>query len=306
MPNRGASLELSRRQLLIGVAGAGLGVGGLASCARDTPRSAAEPSKSSSSAGPTQQIIPSRHHYGAGPSQFGDLYLPVKTRGRGVVVIIHGGFWLAQYDLSYGAPLAHDLAGRGYAAFNLEYRRVGDGGGWPRTLEDVAAGLDMLASLPVDISRVVLVGHSAGGQLAAWAAGRPALSAGNPGAGPKVTATAAVCQAGVLDLRTAQEQQVGGTAVPDFLGGTAAQVPGRYRIADPIERIPLPVPVLCVHSRDDQVVPYNQSEDYVHAASSAGESASLITVTGDHFTLIDPTSAAWLTVVERLPALLGR
>ena len=105
-----------------------------------------------------------RHSYGPDPSQFGDLYLPAGTAKKGLAVVLHGGFWLAEYDLSLGAPLAADLASRGFASFNLEYRRVGDGGGWPTTLQDVADGIDLLASLNVDTSHVVAIGHSAGGQ----------------------------------------------------------------------------------------------------------------------------------------------
>ena len=111
------------------------------------------------------------YRYGAGPAQFGELWLP-EAAVAGTVVVIHGGFWRARYDLSLGRPLAADLAARGYAAWNLEYRRALAGGGWPGTFEDVGAGIDLLATLPVDTSRVIAVGHSAGGHLAAWAAGR--------------------------------------------------------------------------------------------------------------------------------------
>jgi acetyl esterase/lipase len=222
-----------------------------------------------------------------------------------VAVIIHGGFWMAEYDLKFGAPLAADLARRGYVAFNLEYRRVGNGGGWPNTFQDVSNGIDVLRELDVDSSRVVVIGHSAGGQLAAWAAGRARRTSGKPGFGPKVAVTAVVSQAGVLDLAAAQRQGVGGSAVPALLGGTAQQQPERYAVADPIEQIPLAQPVLCVHSREDQNVPFGQSSAYVVAATAAGASARLVEVHGDHFTLIDPDSTAWATVVKALPDLLS-
>ena len=119
------------------------------------------------------------YRYGAEPDQFGELSLPDGV-AKGTVVIIHGGFWRAIRDLSLGRPLAADLARRGYAAWNLEYRRALAGGGWPGTFEDVAAGIDLLATLPVDSSRVVAVGHSAGGHLAAWAAGRARLPRARP------------------------------------------------------------------------------------------------------------------------------
>jgi acetyl esterase/lipase len=247
-----------------------------------------------------------RHTYGADPSQFGDLHLPARRKLPGIAVIIHGGFWRAGYDLSLGAPLAADLAARGYAAFNLEYRRVGNGGGWPTTLQDVSDGIDVLGTLGLDVSRVVAIGHSAGGQLAAWAAGRANLPVGAPGYAPNVAVTAVVSQAGVLDLARAQEQGVGGTAEFDFLGGTPASVPERYAAADPTAQVPLRVPVLCVHSHADRTVPFAQSTAYVAAARTAGAAASLAEVQGDHFALIDERSPAWMTVVAALPGMFAR
>jgi acetyl esterase/lipase len=245
-----------------------------------------------------------RHAYGAGPSQFGELSRPAGA-SKGTVVIVHGGFWRARYDLSLGRPLAADLVRRGYTVWNLEYRRVGDGGGWPATFLDVAAGIDTLADLEVDTSAVVAIGHSAGGHLGVWAAGRSTLAAGAPGAGPRVTVTGVVSQAGVLDLVRCAQDGVGGTAAPDLMGGTPAQVPGRYRMGDPLAAVPITAPVLCVHSRADTNVPYSQSVDYVAAAARAGATATLHEVHGDHFTLIDPTSPDWAVVVVALPGLLG-
>jgi acetyl esterase/lipase len=293
---------LSRRELLAAAA-ATVGAGVLSGCtsARTAVRSVTTRSAATATAATT---VMTRHAYGPDPSQFGDLYLPTGTAQEGVTVVLHGGFWLAEYDLGLGAPLAADLASRGYASFNLEYRRVGDGGGWPTTLQDVADGIDLLASLNVDTSHVVAIGHSAGGQLAAWAAGRSRLPVSAPGRNPKVTVTAVVSQAGVLDLTTAAMTGVGGNAEADFLGGTPAQVPQRYAVADPIKQVPLKAPVLCVHSRADQNVPFAQSVSYVTAARAAGAVATLTEVEGDHFTLIDPTSAAWRTVVDALPGLL--
>ena len=240
--------------------------------------------------------------YGPSAAQFGELYRPAGG-SLGTVVVIHGGFWRAQYDLSLGRPLAADLARRGYTAWNLEYRRVGAGGGWPTTLQDVADGIDHLAHLDVDTSRVVTVGHSAGGHLAVWAAGRARLPSGAPGADPVVAVTAAVSQAGVLDLGTAAKNGVGGTAVTDLVGGMPADLPDRYSIADPIRRIPLAAQVLCVHSRADDSVPFSQSSAYVTAAQYAGGRARLVETHGDHFTVIEPSSADWAVVVDALPAL---
>jgi acetyl esterase/lipase len=221
-------------------------------------------------------------------------------------VIIHGGFWRARYGLELGRPLARDLAAAGYTCWNVEYRRVGIGGGWPTTLTDVAAAIDHLAELDVDASAVVAVGHSAGGHLATWAAGRAAIPAGAPGADPVVRLSAAVAQAGVLDLQTAATTGVGATAVPDLLGGRPDEVPERYRLVDPIAQVALGVQVLCVHARADDVVPIAQSEAYVAAAHNAGGQATLAEVPGDHFTLIDPSDDGWTVVRDALPELLAR
>lgn len=250
-------------------------------------------------------MTPRHITYGSDPSQFGELSRPTTAKHRGTVIIVHGGFWRAQYGLDLGRPLAADLVARGYTCWNLEYRRVGDGGGWPATFNDIAAGIDHLAGLDVDTSATVAIGHSAGGQLVTWAGGRAKLPASAPGAAPKVELTGIVSQAGVLDMVTAADTGVGGTAESDFLGGSPAAVPERYRLADPIQAVPLNAPVLCVHDRGDQNVPHAQSTAYVAAATKAGGKAALRTVAGNHFTLIDPTSAAWAVVVDALPHLLA-
>jgi acetyl esterase/lipase len=246
---------------------------------------------------------PVRIAYGPDASQFGELSRPARAR-PGTVVIVHGGFWRARYGLELGRPLAADLAGRGYTCWNIEYRRVGIGGGWPATLDDVAGAIDQLAALDVDSSRVVAVGHSAGGQLAVWAAGRSALPGGAPGSGPAVTLAGAVSQAGVLDLAAAARAGVGRRAAPDLLGGMPDELPDRYRLADPIAWVPAPASVLCVHARADDQVPYAQSEAYVAAAAAAGGTARLVEVPGDHYTLIDPADPAWAAVRAALPDLL--
>jgi acetyl esterase/lipase len=233
--------------------------------------------------------------YGDDVSQFGELTRPA-GRSKGVVVVIHGGFWRSMYDLSLGRPLAASLAEHGWTAYNLEYRRVGDGGGFPQTLDDVAAGIDALAAVDgLDTSTVVTLGHSAGGHLAAWAAGRPKL-AGTPWGDPAVRVTAAVPQAGVLDLHTAVH--LGSGAARAFMGDHDDQT-----YADPTAQIPLDVPVRCIHGVDDDTVPLSQSIDYVERARAAGADAELIEVEGDHYVVIDPASAAWSRTLEVLEGL---
>jgi acetyl esterase/lipase len=248
---------------------------------------------------------PAVYRYGDDPAQFGELSQP-DGDPLGTVVILHGGFWRARYDLSLGRPLAADLAARGYTAWNLEYRRVGAGGGWPATFADVAAGIDRLAALPADTTRVVAVGHSAGGHLAAWAAGRAALPPGTPGVpGPDfVPLTGVVAQAGVLTLADCARDHSGGTAAPDLMGGAPGDRPAEYRLADPVAAVPVPAPVLALHSRADANVPFAYSERYVAAATAAGGQARLVELSGDHFTLIDPGAPDWAAVIAALPGLL--
>ena len=225
--------------------------------------------------------------YGDDPAQFAELYHP-RGESRGVVVVIHGGFWKAEYDLTLGQPLAQSLAAHGWTAWNIEYRRVGNGGGTPETFEDVGAAIDALAEQGLDLSTVVTLGHSAGGHLAAWAAGR---------SGAGVAVTHVVSQAGVLDLVAADALGLGGGAVRAFLGHAPGPADAAY---DPAQQIPLDVPVWCVHGRDDVIVPISQSEDYVAAATSAGATAELVEVDGDHFVVIDPRSDAWARQLEIL------
>ena len=212
-------------------------------------------------------------------------------------MVIHGGFWRAQYDASLGTPLAEDLSARGWTVLNVEYRRVGNGGGFPATFDDVAAAIDLLAGTDVDTSTVVALGHSAGGHLATWAAARTRFEEWSGG----VEVTHVVSQAGVLDLTTAQEQGLGGGAV-DALMGAGPGDPS-YDLADPTRHIPLDVPVWAVHAPDDDVVPISQSEGYVAAATAAGADATLVEVTGGHFGVIDTESDAWSSIVDVLDSI---
>lgn len=246
--------------------------------------------------------------YGPQGPQTATLHLPDGGGPHPTVVMIHGGFWLARYDAGLMTPLAEDLAARGYAVWNIEYRRVGNGGGWPATLEDVAAATDHLARIandhPLDLDRVVAVGHSAGGQLATWLAARPGLPTDAPGADPKVAIRAVISQAGLLDLHEAAQRRLGGGSTQRFLDGSPTDVPTRYDLASPIERLPLGVPVVAVHGGDDGLVPPAQSESYVDAARQAGDDAQLVLVDGEgHFEHLDTGSGVWAVALDHLSRL---
>ncbi len=237
--------------------------------------------------------------YGAGPEQVGDLYLPDGAAPAPVVVLIHGGFWRHEYLRDLMAPMAEDLRRSGVAVWNVEYRRVGpSGGGWPTTFDDVAAAIDHVAALadehPLDLDRVTVSGHSAGGHLALWAAGRPRLGAGAPGARPAVRACAAVSLAGVAALVAAHEAGVGGSAVADLLGAPPSTSPERYAVASPME-LGVEAPAVLVHGEADTIVPAWQSTTF-----SERHGAQYVPIDGDHFAVIAPTDPAWPRVREAI------
>ncbi|GAA1744066.1 alpha/beta hydrolase [Aeromicrobium alkaliterrae] len=272
---------MDRRQLL-----AAAGLLALAACAPGGSDPAPPPAEAD------------RLTYGDHPSQFVDVRRRTGSgKPRGTVALIHGGFWQEQYDLTYLEPFAAAAAARGWDVASLEYRRVGGGGGYPETFDDVAAGLDALAPW-LRTSDVVTLGHSAGGHLAVWAAGRPQLT-GTDWASPAVTVATAISLAGVLDLQASHDELLGNGAADSLMGGPPDD---RWLLADPTARIPLDVPVRCVHAPDDDLVPISQSEGYVDRATAAGADATLTEVTGGHFSATEPGSAAADQLLDVLDA----
>jgi pimeloyl-ACP methyl ester carboxylesterase len=198
-------------------------------------------------------------------------------------------------------PLAHDLARRGIAAWNIEFRRVGqEGGGWPGTFADVAAAVDQLADVEaIDESRVATCGHSAGGHVSLWLAGRHRLADG-VGARPRVSPVAAVSQGGVCDLERAWRDDLGDRAVEGLLG-PLAEGSDRLAAASPAALTPLGVPQLLVHGTEDDVVPVSQSRDY----AARDPLAELLEVEGgDHLQVIDVDHPVWSATAEWLSARL--
>lgn len=290
MPTRCGRSCVYNRRVVLGL----LGVAAIAGCAG---LDASDEARADGGA-------PMRLTYGADPSQYAELLLPAGAGPAPVVVILHGGYWRASYGAELGRPLAADLSARGFATLNVEYRRVGDGGGWPQTGADVGSAVDALAGDGMrlaggrlDLSHVVALGHSAGGQLAGWLASRR---------GATVPLTGAVLQAGVLDLVRGFEAGLGGGAVGDFLGGSPADKPQAYAQASPTALVPLGVPSICVHGTADTRVPLEQSERFVAAASAAGDRTELQTFDGDHFDPITTGTAAWDLCVAAVTRLSGR
>jgi acetyl esterase/lipase len=244
---------------------------------------------------PPPPAADTRLTYGTEPKQFGDLRLPAGDGPFPLVVFVHGGGWEAQYNLISAGHLCVELLRAGIATFNVEYRACGDvGGPWPGAGDDVARAVDFTGELleryPLDSQRVVLAGHSAGGQLALWAAKRARLPV--------------VALAAVSDLRESAERVGRDGAVARLLGGMPDEVPDRYAEASPRELLPLGVRQILVHGDADSSVPYAQSVSYVDAA--AGE-AELVPLEGaGHFELIDPQAGDFPATVTAIRSLLER
>ena len=257
----------------------------------------------------------SRVAYGADSLQFGELRLP---GGRGpfpVAIILHGGCWLSRYaTVRNTAPLAEALADLGVATWNVEYRRYDHpGGGWPGTFRDVADGADFLRVLakqyPLDTTRIVAAGHSAGGHLALWLATRRTLDAASPLAGGVPMALVGVVSiGGIADLREfygRERATCGNPAVESLLGGIPDSVPVRVRESSPIERLPLGVPSVHVAGERDFIAPLAVREAFVSAARQRGDSAWVVTIPSEgHFEAIAPARASGRAVIDAVLELL--
>jgi acetyl esterase/lipase len=245
--------------------------------------------------------------YGTGPEHVADVWLPAATsRSAPLVIFLHGGFWRAAYDRSHTGPMATALAAAGYAVCVQEFRRTGQaGGGWPGTFEDVATAVDRSPALVrkaagpgvVADDPALLAGHSAGGHLALWAAGRHLLSP-DSGWHADTRARGVVVLAGVSGLADCYDQGLGNGAAADLMGGSPARFPQRYRVADPAGLLPLGCPVRLVHGSLDDVVPVAMSRGYAALGRAAGDDTAVAELPGaSHLDLIDPLSPAWPQVL---------
>ncbi|EMY33152.1 esterase family protein [Arthrobacter crystallopoietes BAB-32] len=206
---------------------------------------------------------------------------------RGVAVLVHGGYWRARFDASLMVPLARDLALHGWAVANVEYRRGGNGGGWPETGQDVRSAVAAVAATRWRQSHpgpLVGVGHSVGGQLALLTAD---------------LLDAVVALAPVTDTGRTYREGLGENAAAEFFGVSPEQAPEVYAGASPIRQLPLETPALVVHGAVDQRVPVEHSLDYLARARAAGDRTDFISPYDlDHLAAIDPSAQVWPSVRE--------
>jgi acetyl esterase/lipase len=258
---------------------------------------------------PAPLVLP----YGLGAQQFGHLRLPRTPGPHPVVLFIHGGCWLSQYDIAHAAAVEQALADSGYAVWSLEYRRVGNpGGGWPGTFQDIARGADHLRVLarthPLDLSRVIAAGHSAGGHFALWLAARGALPASSPlYAADPLPVRGVLALAPAPDLEGLHAAGVCGNVIDRLMGGSPAAVPERYAQASLMQLAPIPVPTEVVMGAEDGAW-RPVGEAYLQRAAERGDRrVHTVMVPGaGHFDVVAPFAPAWREVMAGVRALLPR
>lgn len=248
--------------------------------------------------------------YGNHPSQFGELRMPDDLGPSPVIVVIHGGFWQAKYDLYENDPICDDLTARGFATWNIEYRRVGEeGGGWPGTCHDVMAAVNHLSvieqSYSIDLANVIIIGHSAGGHLGLWLASRTkGVQKEEPFTELVIPIQKVISLAGVTDLKQMWDthNKMGiRSPVAGFMGGSPTEVAKRYEMSSPIELLPKNIEQVLIHGALDRHVPVQQSKDYFHKLKKAGGNVRLTVLEDvEHFKIIDPESTAWQSVVHSI------
>lgn len=234
--------------------------------------------------------------YGADDQQFGHIYLPDDPVLAPALLLLHGGCWQHAFGLAPMGQLARRLSQRGFAVCNLEYRRIGGGGGWPATFEDVAAGARAFIAAAgkhgYSPRKLAVTGHSAGGHLALWLAGRWRLPTDSTlRQHDDVDPAAVVSLAGIGDLAAALDGGICRGAPEQLMGGTPQALPERYELASPSALLPLAVPHWHVAGRDDVLVPLNHVRDFVATARRAGDQAELVEVAdAGHFEIVTAAS----------------
>jgi acetyl esterase/lipase len=233
------------------------------------------------------------HRYGPLRQNRADLYVPRDGKGPyPLVVLLHGGYWRAFYGKVVMKALAADLVRRGFATWNVEYRRIGrrQGGGYPMTFDDVANGIDYVASIDdsrLDLGDVTFIGHSAGGHLALWAASRNGER--------RVVPNRVIAQAPITNLVTVGEPAYA------LMGCEPRDDPDRWAECDPMQLLPIGAPLLLVHGEDDATIAVQRTRAYAEAARAAGDDVTLVEPKpGGHRSHVDPRSTAWRAAMEWL------
>ena len=248
-----------------------------------------------------------RISYGTDPVQFGDLRLPDGEGPHPVAIILHGGCYLSRYSLDYMGEFARATTEQGFATWNLEYRRVGDeGGGWPGTFTDVAAGADHLRALaeerPLDLSRVLVIGHSSGGQLAIWLAGRASTpSSSDLFSEDPLPVHRVLSLAPVTDI--ARRYHLGNCdhSAAKLMGGGPDEKAKRYREVSPIETLPVPVPHVLLLGDQEEAWRQEDTAVYLERARASDGKVHFQPISGSgHFEVIDPRTEAWNQVRRAL------
>ena len=245
--------------------------------------------------------------YGPGDDQFAELLLPPGDGPHPVLTLIHGGCWLQQFDVQHIRPLASVIRDLGWAVWLPEYRRLGGEGGYPETLLDIADAMDVLKQLApqrnLDLSRLAVAGHSAGGHLALWSATRHRFEPGHPlyRADPvmprKVIGLAAI---GDLASYRVGPPNSCHASVEKVLGGDPEAVPAHYAAASPRQRLPLAAATTLIHGTADPIVPLQASEDFARASRGTG----IVRIQGaGHFDLVIPRGASWIALRSELASV---
>lgn len=272
----------------------------------------------------SQPVLQADHRipYGADPSQFGDLWLPKAYPGNRrfpLIVFLHGGWWKSEYDLGYTGRLCRAFGDAGIACWSVEYRRTGStGGGWPATFQDAAAGFDYVQTLaktyPLDLTRVITMGHSAGGHLAFWVAGRQGLPPGSnlQADPPQIVLSGAIALAGAVDLRLTVELAGDSTFahtrdnVYRLMGGSPAEHPERYAAGNPGDLLPFATRQVLIQGIHDDQIPPELPARWAELSRHAGSDASAHILAGiDHLDVVDPATPAWSVILAQTHRLLG-
>ncbi len=242
-----------------------------------------------------------RYAYGSHPQQFGELTLPRTTPPHPVIALIHGGGYQEKYDIGPIGGVAKALADVGFAVWSIEYRRHGNGGSFPTMFLDVAAAADYLRHIAarheIDLERTISMGHSAGGHLALWLAGRRNIERASPlFSESPLPIHAVLALAPLADPKRAILEGAGGEALLDVMGGHPASVPSHFRNGSPLELLPLDIPQAIIVGEEDADM-LDNARGYVMAATALGDTAELLVLpqTG-HFEIVAVETAAWIDV----------